>query len=185
MNINIPRQYLYLSVISLILFIFVLIFSFSVLIPNGKEYRIKRLDVKKHYKELRSYRNFHDETYGVLKKLQGKNVRIITAFDTTFNPQKFERQNKVYFSDLSVKEITFEGIQEEFAVYEVNTSSHINSPKSFYDFLDSVNKSNWIIAINFPIHFKRDKDIIESSFTMKVYCNNKERVSQDSVSVDK
>ena len=172
-------------VISLVLFIFVLIFSFSVLVPSGKEYRIKRVDVKKNYKELRKYRNFHDQTHGVLKDLQGKNVRIITAFDTTFSPQRFEKQNSGYFSDLSVKEIAFMGLQEEFAVYEVNTSSHINSPKSFYDFLDSVNKSNWIIAINFPIHFKRSKNIIESSFTMKVYCNNKESISQDSTSVDK
>lgn len=185
MNINIPRQYLYLSGVSLLLFIFVLIFSFVVLIPNGKEYRIKRIDGKKNYKELRKYRNFHDETHAVLKELQGKNIRIITAFDTTFSPEKFEKQNKGYFSDLSVKEIKLEGLENEFAVYEVNTSSHINSPKSFYEFLDSVNKGDWIIAINFPIHFKRSKDIIESSFTMKVYCNNKESIPQDSASVDK
>ena len=61
--------------------------------------------------------------------------------------------------------------EDNFNVYEVNTTSQINSPKSFYDFLDAVNKSDWIIAINFPIVFKREDDKIRSSFTMKVYKN--------------
>jgi hypothetical protein len=49
------------------------------------------------------------------------------------------------------------------------TTSQINSPKSFYDFLDAVNKSDWIISVNFPISFKREAEMIRSSFTMKVY----------------
>jgi hypothetical protein len=56
-----------------------------------------------------------------------------------------------------------------FTIYEVNTTSKINSPKVFYNFLDSINKSDWIIGVNFPINFKREADMIRSSFTMRVY----------------
>ncbi|MEJ2373101.1 MAG: dihydroxy-acid dehydratase, partial [Sulfurimonas sp.] len=52
MKINIPRHYLYLAFISLLLLLFVVVFSFKVLIPKGKEYRIQRIELKK---ELTKY----------------------------------------------------------------------------------------------------------------------------------
>jgi len=182
MKINISRQHIYLMSASLFLLLFVFIFSFGVLIPSGKEYRIKRLEVKKAEKELRKYEDFQSETLETLKNLQSENRRIITAFDTTFNPQRFEKENKKYFISLHVAEISFLEIQDEFAVYEVNTTSKIDSPTSFYDFLDAINKSDWIVGVNFPIHFKREDKLIKSSFTMKVYCNNKENNSTASSS---
>ncbi|CAI6146068.1 MAG: hypothetical protein SPLUMA2_SPLUMAMAG2_00248 [uncultured Sulfurimonas sp.] len=182
MKSSISRQHLYLIFVSLFLLVFVIIFAFGVLIPEGKEYRAKRIDLKKMSKELREYQNFHNETFDTLKTLQGKNRRIITAFDMTFNPEHFEKQNKSYFSKLSVSVIGFSGIEDNFAVYEVNTTSQISSPSSFYNFLDSVNKSDWIIGINFPINFKRDGELIMSSFTMKVYVNKKDKNSSTSMS---
>ena len=182
MKTSISRQHIYLAVVSLFLLLFVLIFSFGVLIPEGKEYRIKRIDLMKMSIELREYKNFHDETYDTLKTLQGKNRRIITAFGTIFNPYRFEKQNKSYFSHLSVSELSLSGVEDGFAVYEVNTTSQISSPSSFYNFLDSVNKSDWIIGINFPINFKRDGELIMSSFTMKVYCDSKDNNSSASKS---
>lgn len=171
---SISRQHIYLMVASMILLIFVLIFSFLVLIPEGKEYRVKRVELKKSSREFRDYSNFHYETQDVLQDLRSKNRRIITAFDATFSPDRFERENKAYFSELRVSSLKEPTLENEFGVYEVNTTSQISSPKSFYDFLDGINKSEYIIAINFPIDFKRDGEIIKSSFTMKVYCNNRD-----------
>jgi len=185
MKSSISRQHIYLLVASLILFIFVLIFSFAVLIPEGKEYRIKRVELKKANKELREYEYFYEETLDTYKNLQAKNRTIINAFDATFSPYRFEKQHKKHFSELTVSELNIASADKDFAVYEVNTTSQINSPKNFYDFLDAVNKSDWIIGVNFPINFKRDGELIRSSFTMKVYCNNKESNSTDSESVDK
>jgi hypothetical protein len=41
-------------VASMLVFIFVLIFSFLVLIPEGKEYRIKRVELNKISKEFKN-----------------------------------------------------------------------------------------------------------------------------------
>lgn len=174
MKINIPRQYIYLGLLSFILLIFVFLFSWGVLIPQGKEYRIKRIALKEELKEYRKYQNFHDETLEKLKDLQSKNRHIIEAFDNPFNPKRFEKQNKLYFSDFSISKISKAKNEEGFTLYEVNTTSKISSPTNFYDFLDAINKSDWIIGVNFPIKFKRDGELIRSSFTMKVYANNKE-----------
>ncbi|MDF1876760.1 hypothetical protein JHD47_02900 [Sulfurimonas sp. SAG-AH-194-L11] len=185
MKNSISRQHIYLISTSLFLLVFVLVFAFTLLIPEGKEYRIKRIELKKTSKELREYQNFHQETFDTLKTLQAKNRRVITAFDIIFSPERFEKQNKSFFSKLSVSALDFSGTEDNFSVYEVNTTSQISSPASFYNFLDSVNKSDWIIGINFPINFKRDGELIMSSFTMKVYANNKDKNSTTSRSVAK
>lgn len=174
MKINISRQYLYVLLISFFLFLFVLIFAFLVLIPEGKEYRETRLELKKTAKELQKYQDFNDETMQTLKNLQSENRHIITAFDNIFDPDRFEKAHKSYFSALSLSKISKSKEEKEFVVYEVNTTSQISSPKNFYDFLDALNKSDWIIGANFPIDFKRDGEMIKSSFRMKVYCNNRE-----------
>ena len=185
MKTSISRQHIYLLASSLVLLIFVLIFSFGVLIPAGKEYRIKRVDLKKVFKEYRSYQNFHSQTEETLQDLRSANRRIITAFDTTFKPERFEKQHKEFFSSLSISNSSSPIVEKGFSVYEVNTTSQINSPKSFYDFLEKVNKSDFIIAINFPIDFKREGEMITSSFKMKVYCNSSETNATTSGLVDK
>jgi len=173
-KINISRQNIYLLVLSIVLLIFVLLFSFLTLIPEGKEYRIQRTELNKETLELKQLENFSAQTLERLQKLQSDNRHIISAFDASFNPERFEKQHRSFFNTLELaKKVQLEN-EDEFCVYEVNTTSQINSPKSFYDFLSAVNKSDWIIGINFPINFKRDAEMIRSSFTMKVYNNPKD-----------
>lgn len=173
MKINLNRQNTYLLAVSLFLLIFVLVFSFGVLIPEGKSYRIKKTELKKESLELKQLSDFHIEKEVILQKLQSDNLHAIKAFDTEFNADRFIKQHRSFFSSLTVSKSTTLEEEDGFSVYEVNTTSEISSPKSFYNFLEAVNKSDWIIAINFPINFKRDGEMIGSSFTMKVY-NNKE-----------
>lgn len=173
MAIKISRQNVYLIITSIVLLIFVLIFSFLILIPEGKNYRQNKAELKKESTELKKYQNFHDETLETFKQLQSDNRHIITALDTAFNPQRFEKIHKDFFSSLVISEQKQISDEDEFYIYEVNTTSHINSPQSFYNFLDAVNKSDWVIGVNFPINFKRDGNLIKSSFTMKVYAANK------------
>lgn len=174
MKINISRQNIYLLTVSIFLLIFVLLFSFLVLIPEGQEYRVQRVELKKEMRELRKYQNFNDEILERLKQLQSDNRNIITAFENLFNAERFEKKHRSHFSSFNVSKQINQLNEGEFIVYEVNTTSQISSPKGFYNFLDAVNKSDWIIGINFPINFKRDGELIKSSFTMKVYSQNQD-----------
>lgn len=163
------RQNIYLLFITLFLLVFVLAFSFFVLIPSGKEYRIVRSLTTKHAIELGQYERLNDETLNELKSLQTKNRNIIAAFDNTFDEKRFTDQNKRFFQNLKVTKILQLDSKAPFDLYEVNATSKIDSPVIFYNFLDSLNKSDWIIGVNFPIHFQRDGELINSSFTMRVY----------------
>jgi len=179
---NISRQNIYMLFISVLLLTFVLIFSFAVLIPNGKEYRLKRADLKKEYTKLKQLSDFSYDTSTTLQKLQAEHRHIIIAFDTPFSSQRFEKQHRKYFSSLKLSKLQKRENEDNFNVYEVNTTSEINSPKSFYNFLEAVNKSDWIVGVNFPINFQRDGEMIKSSFTMKVYSNNKDKVKDSNTS---
>jgi hypothetical protein len=147
----------------------VLIFSFLVLIPEGKNYREKRTELNKQKIELQKYEDFSASTLKKLKKLQSDNKHTIIALENDFNEKRFIKLHKNNFLSLNIHPKKKLSKEDEFLIYEVNATSSINSPKSFYDFLDAINKSDWLIGVNFPIEFKRDSKVIKSSFTMKVY----------------
>ena len=180
MKINISRQSIYILSISVFTLIFVLIFAFVLLIPEGKTYRNKRVDLKKESLKLRKYENFRDDILEELTELKSDNRRVIAAFDKTFDAERFQKMHKSFFSSLKIEEKSEQRNENGFSLYEVNASSQINSPTIFYDFLDAINKSDWIIAVNFPIHFKREAQMIHSSFTMKVYGIAKDLNTTDS-----
>jgi hypothetical protein len=163
------RQTLLVVILSLVLLIGVFAFSFLFLIPKGKEYRALRLESKKEFQQLELAQNRYDNTHNRLKDLQLQHKGTIGAFDKKFDPGQFERLHKKEFTDLYLTEITTFESNGMFKVYEVNATSKITSPQSFYNFLENVNKGEWVIGVNFPIHFERDGDKIRSSFTMKVH----------------
>lgn len=165
------RQTLYIVILSLILTISVVIFSVFFLIPKGKEYRSLRLENKKEIARLELIERSHDQTRERLETLKKQNTKMLKAFSTPFNPETFSRKYSKEFTDLYLSEVTTFDKNGSFTVYEVNATSKITSPQSFYTFLDGINQSEWIIGVNFPIHFVRDGDKIRSSFRMKVYNN--------------
>jgi hypothetical protein len=156
-------------IVAAILLIAVLVLSFFFLIPKGKEYRSDRIDKKKEDAILREYQNYHADTYSKLKELQSKHKHIITSYENKFDPQRFKKLNSDYFQTLELSESIIQPSTDEFVLYEVNATSKISTPESFYNFLTSINKSEWIISINFPINFERDENMIKSSFTMRVH----------------
>lgn len=163
------RQTLYLVIFSILLLVGVVTFSFVALIPKGKEYRSLRLENKKEIQKIDLAQVRHDEVFEKLKELRAQNRRTIEAFGNRFDPDRFTKRYRNRFEDLLVSEATPDDTNGTFRTYEVNATSKITSPESFYTFLEQVNQSDWIIAVNFPVRFERDGDRIRSSFTMRVY----------------
>ena len=166
---KISRQTIYLLVVTIVLLIGVFLFSFYVLIPTGKDYRYARGEKNKKLLELAQYQGLHDDTLKQLKRLEEKNRLAVSAFDNSFDQEKFIAQNKKFFEDLMLSKISKAEDKNPFDLYEVNATSKIYSPVVFYNFLESLNKGDWIIGVNFPIHFKREDEMITTSFTMRVY----------------
>lgn len=171
MKISISRQNLYLLIVTLFFMIFTLVFGFLVLIPEGKAYREQKIELQENFVDLRSLETHNSEREEKLKTLQGDSRNVILAFENSFSEERFIKQNSHFFHTLNLLKLPHAKMEEGFVSYEVNASSYINSPKSFYDFIESLTKGESIIQVEFPIHFKRDANLIYSSFTMKVYVN--------------
>lgn len=162
---------LYLVLVSLFLFIGIVVFSVLFLIPKGKEYRTLRLESKKEQQMIGAVQEQYDRVNEKLEKLKSENAHTLTAFRTPFDPKKFTKNNHEDFEDLYLTEVEMADHNGSFKVYEVNATTKIMSPQVFYQFLEKINKSDWIIGVNFPIYFEREGDKIKSSFTMKVHRN--------------
>lgn len=175
MNVRIYYRTFYLILLSILLLVSIIGFSFFVLIPKGKEYRSLRLENKKEQSVMDTAREHYDVTEEKLQKLQEKNKETIKAYRTVFNPEKFTRLNHSQLQDLFLTELHIADQNKSFKVYEVNATTKITSPEVFYNFLEKVNHSGWIIGVHFPVHFERDKDLIKLSFTMKVHHLSEEK----------
>ncbi len=169
MKLTISRQNIYLLILSVVLLVFVLLFAFFALIPAGKEYRIERLEMKKHEANEAQYNQWHDEVLAKLRTLQSDHKHIIAAYDTAFDAERFIKMNSAYFESLQLQKVASKEDEEGFSVYEVNATTTIDSPSSFYAFSESINKSDWIIKVNFPIRFEREGNMIRSTFTLRIY----------------
>ena len=135
----------------------------------GKEYRTNRLTLKKEKIDLARYQDYYDKTLELFNKTKTKNRHIIEAFNTDFDPNRFQNTYSKYFIDLSLSKLSDANKSDWYEVYEVQTTSKIKSPTNFYDFLSAVNKSEWIIGVTFPIDFSREGELIHSSFKIEVY----------------
>jgi len=179
MKFNISRQMVYLLGLTAFFLLFVFIFAFTVLIPTGKEYRVARVETKKIQYHTDIVQDKYDQVYSKLKTLQADNRHIISAYTQVFDAQRFKKRHSKNFESFTLSQLSMPTKENEFVSYEVNTSTLINSPQGFYDFLDAVNKSENIVSVNFPIHFERDANLIKSSFTMHVYAINNEKTIKE------
>lgn len=179
MKFNSSRKMTHLLILTIVCLIIIFIFAFVFLIPNGKEYRVMRMESKKVSYQVDAIQAEYDKIYAKLKGMQADNRHIIGAYKNIFNAERFRKMYASHFENFTLSELSAHSQDGEFAVYEVNTSSLIHSPQGFYDFLDAVNKSDNIIGVNFPIHFQRDGNLIKSSFTMHVYIAGKKTTEEN------
>ncbi len=183
MKLNLARQTLYMLIVAIVLMVIVFLFSLFFLIPQGKTYRMERILMKKEALQEREYQALYDETHAHLQQLRSNHKHVIGAFENRFDPARFVDLFRGAFDALTLSPLlTVENNESEFTIYEVNTSSRIDSPRIFYDFLDQINKSEWVIKVNFPIHFEREGAQIRSSFSMRVYAFDKSETTQENAS---
>jgi len=174
MKINFPRHTVYTISFTIFLIIFAVWFAVGVLIPKGKDYRKNRTILLKEKADLQKYDDFYKKTLSIYNKKKSKNRYIIEALQDKFDPQRFVKEYQKHFIALSLSKVQYSGKTDIYDIYEVNTTSKIKSPTNFYNFLDAINKSQWLIEITFPINFTREGELIYSSFKMHVYKKSKD-----------
>ena len=150
-------------------------FIFVLIIPNIKEYRVKKSEYRNEFALFEKAQKRYKEKRGELSRLKSENLKILVNFTNSFSEEKFLKYCEKFFSNVSLKKTGSKNHKKNFILYELNVSSRLSTPTNFYNFLDSLNRYENIIETDFPIELKAKNNLISATFKIKVYELNSSR----------
>lgn len=142
---------------------------FAIIVPNIKEYKKTKALYGRNELATMRIKNSLDAKESELQKIAQTNQKILDALITTFDEKKFITYANKYFSNVTLSKGTTQITPTGFTQYELNVSSSIQSPQNFYEFLQGLSSYESVIKADFPIKMVANKELIESSFNIKVY----------------
>lgn len=165
----IPRQYLYVFIVCIMISFLLLWFSIGYVIPSGKEYRQQHLAMNTVSRRVHKLSLMKSDAQSEYDNFSKKHQQVLTSFAKPFDIDRFVEINKHYFQKITLTKLKKDKKSGIFDTYRVDAVSKIDSPENFYKFLQQADHEGWIIKIEFPIHFQRDHNLIDLDFTMRVY----------------
>ncbi len=111
----------------------------------------------------------HKELTVEVDRIHLDNDQIIEAFNHVFNANDFLEFCDKFFKDTVLKKVDLEGYKGEYMTYEFYTTMRVDSPASFYRFLNGLSEYKNIIQIEHPIKMEGAGEFIKISFMIKVY----------------
>jgi hypothetical protein len=126
----------------------------------------------KYYKakySLEITTNEYKEKLLELKKLKNANRKILNALKRDLNKKNFKLFASKYMSISSIKETNSSFYQNDFIKTTYIMKAKINSPKNFYDLIDSLKNYKSVLRIYFPIDFIKNKENIDLTLKLEHY----------------
>ncbi len=154
----------FLAFVAISLFI---IFIF--IVPSVKEYKSVKMDYKRQEMSTNHTQQDLNSKQKRLKSVLQKNEHTINALSNQFDKDKFLLHVKKFFKKASLSKSSAKLDNQNYNIYELNVTSMLDSPSSFYKFLDSLSSYENIIKADFPITMKANGRVIDSTFNIKVY----------------
>lgn len=142
---------------------------FVFIVPSVKEYKSVRVQYNRHDLALKRVEEVLRAKEERLDKEQSQNERILKALANKFDHDKFIAYANGFFKNANLSKVSKTTKNETYSMYELNVTSLIDSPSSFYRFLDGLKSYENIIKADFPITMKSDGKFINSTFNIKVY----------------
>jgi len=170
MRLTPSDESIFLLAISTFLLILILLFSFLILVPKMQNYRIQNIKLQEIASKLNTYKKTKQQLSLSLEKSKTTNQHLLAALKQDFDIDVFYKKYKNYFKTIQIcKQKSLEG----YDIYDISATIDKSSYKSFYNFMDSINKSGWVIKIDTPIRLKRDaKNNIDILFSIRVYLSS-------------
>lgn len=146
-----------------------LIVIFALIVPDVKKYKKAKKESYRYELQTKRASDVLDEEKKRLQDTTKQNLKIINALNSGFNTDKFKQFAQKFFDNVSLSKQTSAPEANGFTVYELNVTSSIKSPSSFYDFIDALPNYENVIKADFPINMTSHGNKIKSSFNIKVY----------------
>lgn len=142
---------------------------FGLITPSIKEYRVKNLDLKDSVEKVLNTQKEYDTYKKEMTKIKDENRNMLIAFQNKFTEDNVLNIVKSKIKDMEIVKTKTDSSDSEFIKHEYTLTGTINSPSKFYDLLNSINKAENIIELDFPIEFSKDETKITNQFIIRVY----------------
>ncbi len=163
-----------INILKLLTFLFIFIFVvffiiFVFIVPDIKRLKTAKFKSRQTYNVYKYTNNTLKAKQKELKELKHDNLKIIRAFDNSFDENSFIKFSKKYFTYAKLVKQKKKIYKKNFTQYSFNTISKITDPTVFYKFLAAINSYDNIIQVDFPIRMRAVGDDINTTFDLKVY----------------
>ena len=147
-------------------------------LPLIKTFKNSQAEYKSNLKHYNSLLNRYKSLKKSFEKKKNKNMEIIKKFRNVFNEKDFSSFSSNYFSNVSFKNVsdTYKNKKKEegFLVKKYRMDFSFLKMKSFYGFIQDLEKYPAVIKINFPVVLEKkiNEKHIKGNWKISVYEKN-------------
>jgi hypothetical protein len=164
-GINIVKNFL-LFLLFFIIFMILLIFLVTPTIKKfketKKEYYIEKIKSEKIKDRL-------DKLTIEYKDLYKKNYNIIVAFKMDFNKESFKIFSSKYMKVTNIADKNSSIYKKRFRKKSYIVSAVLNTPTSFYKFIDDILNTNNVLKVYYPVVFKAKNGDIKLLYKLESF----------------
>ena len=164
-GIDIVKNFL-LFFLFFVIFILLLVVLVAPTIKKFKEIKYNYYTTKTKIDNLQNKLDKLSTTY---KKLYKENHKIILAFKMGFNKESFKTFSSKYMKIDSFKDINSSFYQNKFIKKTYIVTATLNSPISFYKFIDATKSANNVLKVYYPVVFKAKNGDLKLLYKLEVF----------------
>lgn len=156
--------------ISYMVIYFIVVFSFFMIftLPALQATKEKNISYRKAVISSEGTKKQLAKIEESIDTFESSNKKILNSLTTPYDKEIIEEGLEANIEDVVIKNIT-ESKADRYDVVSMSIEGVINSPKDFYNTIDTLNSSKYIAKATFPISLDRYGDKIKISFMLKVY----------------
>jgi len=156
----------------LLFFLFFVIFILLLVVlvaPTIKKFK----EIKQNYYTTKvkadNLQNKLDKLTIQYKNLYKQNHKIILSFKMGFNKESFKIFTSKYMKIDSIKDINSSFYQNKFIKKTYLITATLNSPISFYKFINATKSANNVLKVYYPVVFKSKNGDLKLFYKLEVF----------------
>jgi len=156
----------------LLFFLFFIIFMILLILlvaPTIKKFKKIKQSYYSTKIEAENIQNKLDKLTLQYKQLYKQNHKIILDFKMDFNKESFKIFSSKYMKIKSIKEQNSSIYENRFLKKTYIVTAILNSPISFYKFIDATKSANNVLKIYYPIVFKAKNGDLKLLYKLEVF----------------
>lgn len=158
------------NVMWLLIFFIIILLLFAYLVrPTLMELKSKNIELRKEEFLLRQIEAESQRVSESRKKFMMDNKAILNAFENRFNEDEFLQSAKKFALSATIAPTKEIDQNSSIRQREYLVQIKVDTPVKFFDLLDYLSGSGYVLKSDFPIKFGSDEGVISVEFMLKQF----------------